>query len=67
MGTSDNESVSTMVIAADILKKDVEIKLLVCCKPEEEKEVLEFLNQTDFQKTILVRRGREIPAWAITN
>jgi inorganic pyrophosphatase len=67
MGTSDNESITTMVIAADILKKDIEIKLLVCCHPEEEKAVLEFLNQTDFQKTILVRRGRNIPAWAVSN
>ncbi|MBP3399494.1 MAG: Inorganic pyrophosphatase [Erysipelotrichaceae bacterium] len=67
MGTSGVETVSTMIIAADILKKDVEIKLLVCCTPEEENAVLEFLNQTDFQKTILVRRGRDIPSWAISN
>ncbi len=67
MGTSGNESVSTMVIAADILKKDVEIKLLVGCTPDEERAVLEFLNQTDYQKTILVRRGRDIPPWAVSN
>lgn len=67
LGTSGVESVSTMVIAADILKKDVEIKLLVGCTPEEELAVLEFLNQTDFQKTILVRRGKSIPSWAVSN
>jgi len=45
------------------LKKDIEVKLLVGCTPAEEDMILRFLNQTDFQKTILVRRGLEIPAW----
>lgn len=67
IGTSGVETITTMVIAADILKKDIEIKLLVGCTVEEEEAVLEFLNQTDFQKTILVRRGNHIPSWAISN
>ena len=55
--------ISTLVIAVDILKRDVEVKLLVGCTPQEEDTILRFLNQTDFQKTILVRRGVEIPSW----
>ena len=48
----------------NILKKDCEIKLLVGCNEEETYEILEFLNQTEFQKAILVRRGDEVPEWA---
>ena len=29
--------------------------------------MLEFINQTDYQKGILVRRGNEIPDWAVTD
>ena len=33
----------------------------------EEDLILRFLNQTDFQKTILIRRGNEIPEWGLTD
>lgn len=62
-GSKSVSFISTLVIAVDILKKDIEVKLLVGCTPAEEDMILRFLNQTDFQKTILVRRGLEIPAW----
>ena len=32
---------------------------------EQEEEVLKFLNSTDFQKAVVIRRGKEIPSWAI--
>jgi inorganic pyrophosphatase len=53
-----------IIIAADILKKDVEIKILHGCGDEEINEILLFLNQTDFQKTILIKKGSEVPLWA---
>lgn len=56
--------VSTIVVSADILKKDIEVKLLMGCTPEEEQAILLFLNQTDFQKCVLIRRGNEVPDWA---
>ena len=59
-------SIETIVIAVDILKKDVEIKILHGCDEAEVNEILLFLNQTDFKKSILVRKGLEIPAWAET-
>lgn len=65
-GSAPASSISTIVIAADILKKDIDVKLLVGCTLEEEEEILRFLNQTDFQKTILVRRGNIVPNWATT-
>lgn len=52
-----------IIISADILKKDVEVKLLVNCNEEEVKEILFFLNQTDLQKSVLISRSNEIPSW----
>lgn len=63
-GTLKTNLVGGIVISADILKKDCEVKLLIGCTPEEEQEVLVFLNQTEFQKAIMVRRGNEVPEWA---
>ena len=62
---SDNQ-VNTIIIAADILKKDIEVKLLVGCSAAEEDAILRFVNQTDFQKTILIRRGNDVPAWGFS-
>ena len=33
---------------------------------EEEKAVLRFLNQTDYQKTVLLHRGSTIPSWGVS-
>lgn len=63
-GSEKNNLVQAVAVSADILKKDCEIKLLVGCNEEEIYEILEFLNQTEFQKAILVRRGDEVPEWA---
>ena len=46
------------------MKKDCEVKLLVGCTEEDENDILEFLNQTEFQKAVLIRRGNEVPEWA---
>lgn len=66
-GTKGSAIVDTLVVTADILNKDIEIKLLVGCTEEEEQQILHFLNQTDFQKSVLIRRGDEIPSWALTD
>ncbi|MBQ1447713.1 MAG: Inorganic pyrophosphatase [Erysipelotrichaceae bacterium] len=59
-------SLETIIVCADILTKEVDVKLLIGCNKEEEEAILRFLNQTDFQKTIVVRKGSEIPAWTDT-
>jgi len=63
-GTKKGSAIESIIVAVDILKKDVEVKVLLGCTKDEEMEILRFLNQTDFQKTILIRRGNTIPAWA---
>lgn len=63
-GSIQTNSVDAIAISADILKKDCIVKLLVGCTEEETLRILEFLNQTEFQKAILVRRGNETPSWS---
>lgn len=64
-GTHGN-LVTGLIVSVDILKKDMSIKLLVGCDESEEQLILYFLNQTDFQKTVLIKRGSEVPVWAIS-
>ena len=66
-GDARSLKVQAVVVCADILKKDVDVKLIVGCSPEEENRILQFLNQTDFQKTVIIRRGKSIPDWAVSN
>lgn len=65
VGSQKSESIDIIILAADILKKDVEIKVLLGCNEEEELQILYFLNSSAFQKTIIIRRKDEIPDWAI--
>lgn len=65
-GSVKKSSIDAIMIVADILKRDLEVKLLWGCSEEEENNILHFINQTDYQKGILVRRGQEMPEWAIT-
>lgn len=66
-GSDKRLTVDAVMIVADILKRDLEVKLLWGCTPDEELEILRFINQTDYQKGILVRRANTMPEWAITD
>ncbi len=63
-GSLDKNKITGLIVAADILSKEIDVKLLAGCNEEEEEEVLRFLNQTAFQKTVLIKRGNAIPDWA---
>lgn len=62
-GSLSSTQVQAAIMSADILKKDCEVKLVVGCTEEEVYDILVFLNQTDFQKAVLVRRNSEVPEW----
>ncbi len=64
LGSENRNKVSALVVAADILEKELDVKVLAGCTEEEIEEVLRYLNQTDFQKTVLIKRGIEIPDWS---
>lgn len=67
VGTRMSGRVEAILVCSDILKKDIDVKLMVGCTKEEEKEILRFLNQTDFQKCVVLRRGNTIPEWSNDN
>ncbi len=64
---TDTSGGIAIVVAADILKKDLQVKLLINCSDEETEKILEFLNQTDLQKTVYMQRGDEIPTWGFSD
>ena len=49
------------------MEKDVEVKFLVGCSAEEEENILRFVNQTDYQKALLIRRSNDVPNWALSD
>ena len=63
-GSNKTSKVGAIVVTADILKKDCEAKLLIGCTEEEIHKILVFLNQTEYQKSVLMKRGNEMPDWA---
>lgn len=63
IGSEKHGRISAAIVAVDILQKSLDVKLLAGCNEEEILAVLRFLNQTDFQKTVLIRRGNKVPSW----
>lgn len=62
-GSLGGNQVQAVAVSADILKKDSEVKLMVGCSEEEIYDIMHFLNQTQFQKAVLLYRGYEVPEW----
>ncbi len=67
VGTGNHMEISALVVAVDILTKELDVKMLVGCNDDEIEDVLRFLNQTDYQKTVLIRKGNHIPSWGFTD
>ncbi|MFV0379936.1 MAG: Inorganic pyrophosphatase [Anaerorhabdus sp.] len=65
-GTSLGLGCNGVIVAADILKKEVSVKFLVDCSEEEETSILEFLNQTEYQKAVLIHRTNVVPSWGMS-
>ena len=58
--------VEAIVLCADIINKKFEVKALVGLDEQEIEAVLRFLNCTDYQKSVIIFRGKTIPAWSET-
>lgn len=56
-GTASFEKVDAIVCTVDLMKKDSEIKLLINCTPEEKKKILDFHNESEYMKGILIERS----------
>ena len=64
--SSGGGTVDSIAVCADIINKRFEVKAMVGLSEEELEEVLHFLNCTDYQKTVLIKRGKQIPSWGET-
>ena len=64
--SNNGKKIDAIALCADILTKRFEVKALVGLNDEEIEEVLHFLNCTDFQKSVLIKRGKQLPSWAET-
>lgn len=64
--SSNGHNVDAIVVCADIITKRFEVKALVGLNDEEMEDVLHFLNCTDYQKSVLLKRGKQIPSWGET-
>ncbi len=61
-----NKKIQAVAVCADILEKSLEVKIMVGLTPEEEDALLRFMNKTEIMKTVIVRRGKNVPLWAET-
>jgi inorganic pyrophosphatase len=63
-GSLSSLQVNAVIVQADILARDCLAKLLIGCTDEECALILKFINTTEFQKAIMVRRSNNAPKWA---
>lgn len=64
--SNGGKKVDAIALCADILNKRFEVKALVGLNDDELESVLHFLNCTDYQKSVLVKRSKVIPTWGET-
>ena len=63
IGSELSKKIKSIAVCTDILKRDCEIKVLIGCNDDEEKEILHLLNVSENQKAILIRRGNDLSGW----
>jgi inorganic pyrophosphatase len=52
-----NKDLDAIICIIDLLKKDSEIKLLLGCSENEKLDIYNFLNNSEYMKAIMVKRG----------
>lgn len=58
-GSKKEISLDGILCTVDILKKDTEIKLLVGCTDEEQKEIDKFINKSEQMAGVLIKRNEQ--------
>ena len=56
LGTDPAKKLTAILCTVDLIKRDSEIKLLLGCTEEEIQTILEFHNQSEMMRGMLVRR-----------
>ena len=64
---SNGSDCNSIIVSVDILEGSSVVQLLIGVSEQEQNDLLLFLNQTQFQKTILISRSNVIPTWAMEN
>jgi inorganic pyrophosphatase len=59
-GSLHNKNVNTIMCTIDLLKKDIEIKLLIGCTVIEKRKIYAFLNKSENMKALIIEKN--IPA-----
>jgi inorganic pyrophosphatase len=59
IGSLKNKATDAIICTVDNLKKDSEIKVLVGCTESEKKQILSFLNNSEFMGATILRRPKE--------
>jgi inorganic pyrophosphatase len=55
-GTDPVGKVDALICTVDRVKRDSEIKILIGCTPEEKRIILDFHNNSEYMKAILIER-----------
>lgn len=56
MGTKVDRKLNAILCNVDVLNKDSEIKFLTGCTEDEVNKIYEFLNKSEYMKSILIKR-----------
>jgi inorganic pyrophosphatase len=56
-GSASSQTAVAVICTVDLTKKDAEVKILIGCTPEEIRTVLEFHNNSEYMKGLLIERG----------
>ena len=56
METKVDGKLNAILCNVDVLNKDSEIKLLIGCTEDEVNKIYEFLNKSEYMKSILIKR-----------
>jgi inorganic pyrophosphatase len=55
-GSLHSKNVNTIMCTIDLLKKDIEIKILIGCTENEKQKIYDFLNNSEFMKAIMLEK-----------
>ncbi len=57
-GSAGGAVADAIICTVDLMKRDSEIKVLIDCTEEEKQTILDFHNDSEYMKGILIRRKR---------
>lgn len=59
-GSLHNRNVNTIICTIDLLKKDIEMKILIGCTEIQKRKIYDFLNNTEYMRAIIIEKDIKI-------